>query len=57
MQLRFLGTEPHDVPVLGRVVSTDELVNVPDDIYKAHGWAESLWAVVKSSKSTTKSEG
>jgi len=55
MQLRFLGSEPHMVPLLSKIVSTDELVDVPDDVYAEHSWAESLWAVVKPSK-PTKSE-
>lgn len=29
----------------------DEVVEVPDDLFKAHAWPEDLWTVVGSGKS------
>lgn len=31
---------------VGRAVVMDEVVEVPDDVFQAHAWPESLWAVV-----------
>ena len=54
-KLRFKGHEPHTVPLLGRTLEPDELVEVDNDVFKAHDWPESLWTVVE--KSTPKSKG
>ena len=48
--LRFLLPEPHEVPLLGRVLEPDEAVEVDDDVFKEHAWPESTWAVVDGPK-------
>lgn len=42
-KLRFVGNEPHDVPVLGRSVDPDELVEIDPETYKSREWPEALW--------------
>jgi hypothetical protein len=42
-KLRFVGSEPHDVPVLGRSVEPDELVDIDQETYKSREWPEALW--------------
>lgn len=53
-KLRFVANEPHDVPVLGRTVDPDELVDVPDDVFASRVWPEAQWAVVGEKKPTAK---
>ena len=53
--VRFLGDEPHIVPVLDRIVEPDELVTVPDDVFAAHAWGD-LWEVVTDSTPTKDEE-
>lgn len=55
-KLRFKGDEPHNVPVLGRIVEPDEQVDVPDDVFKSREWPEALWDVPEK-KSTAKDKG
>lgn len=49
-----------DTLLLGPVgveVAPDEVVEVPDDVFNQHSWAESLWAVVSSPKKSTSKSG
>lgn len=55
-KLRFVGREPHRVPLLGRTVQPDELVEVDNDVFKQHDWPETTWTVVDR-KATTKDKG
>lgn len=53
MKLRFKGDQPVELACSGRsygVVEPDGLVEVSDEDYEAHGWAEELWAVVGTAK-------
>ena len=43
--VRFIGPEPHTVPLLGRDVQPDELVEVPDDLLADYTWSETNWRV------------
>lgn len=52
-KLRFVGNEPADVPVLGRTVEPDELVDVDDAVFKSRVWPEAQWAVVGEPKKST----
>ena len=54
-KVRFVGSERHDVPLLGRSVEPDELVTVDDDVFKAHEWPEANWSIVEK-KSTAKKD-
>lgn len=56
MKLRFLGDQPHDVRVLGRVVEPDELVDVPQDVFDAYAWPESLWSPEPGRATTPRSD-
>lgn len=42
-KIRFVGNEPHDVPLLGRTVEPDELVEVDTETFKSREWPEALW--------------
>ena len=55
-KIRNVSPDPLDVPLLGRVVDIDEVVEVPEELYDSHSWADTLWAVVSTKKTTTKSE-
>lgn len=56
-KLRNISPDPLDVPLLGRTVDVDEVVEVPDELFKQHSWADTLWSEVGGkSKTTTKSE-
>lgn len=55
--LRFVADEPHDVPLLGRTVAPDELVEVSDDVFASREWPEAQWAVVSEKKPTAKDKG
>ena len=55
-KVRFIGSEPHDVPLLGRSVEPDELVEVDAETFKSREWPDALWAVI-SEKSTAKDKG
>lgn len=52
MKLRFLGDQPHEVSVLRRVVEPDELVDVPDDVFEAYVWPDSLWMPEPAARAT-----
>ena len=57
-KVRFIGSEPHDVPLVGRTVEPDELVEVDDAVFSSREWPESHWAVVSEpKKSTAKDKG
>lgn len=45
-QLRFIYPEARNVPLLGRLVQPDEMVEVDDDVYLQHLWPEDGWSVV-----------
>lgn len=49
-QVRFRGDQPHYIPVAGRVVEPDELVELPDAVVQDSAWAESLWEVLGSGR-------
>lgn len=53
-KVRFVGSEPHEVPLLGRVVEPDELVEIPDDVLEEFEWPAAQWDVIDSSKSKAK---
>lgn len=40
LELRLLGGD------LRFTVAPDEVVEVPDDVYKQHAWSEDVWTVV-----------
>lgn len=52
-QLRFRGDERHEVPLLGRAVEPDELVEVPDDLYAEVSWPSAYWTVVAEKTAAT----
>lgn len=51
-KLRNVSDGPLDLRVDGftATVEQDEVTDVPDTIFQAHAWPESLWAVVAPSK-------
>lgn len=49
-QVRFVGDEPYLVPLLGREVQPDELVELPDVVVQEYAWPESLWKVVHAGR-------
>jgi hypothetical protein len=57
MKLRYIGPDdPEGVELVCSgvsygVVKADEVVEVPDEVYKAHAWSEELWAEVAPPKS------
>lgn len=55
-KVRFVGSEPHHVPVLNQTVEPDQLVTVDDDLFKSLDWPEENWSVVEK-KSTAKDKG
>lgn len=46
-KLRFRLDQPHEVPLVGRVVEPDELVEVSDAVWAQHDWPESTWDEVE----------
>jgi len=44
-RVRFLGTEPHEVPLLGRVVEPEELCAMPAQLLTDYAWPEALWRI------------
>lgn len=53
-KVRYRGSEPADVPLLGRTVDPDEVVVVPDDVFESREWPETNWTVVSTAKKTAK---
>lgn len=49
-KVRFVGSEPHTVPLVGREVQPDELVELPDAVVQEYDWPEASWEVVDSGK-------
>lgn len=49
-KLRNISPDEHEVPVLGRSVGVDEVVHVPDDVFEAHSWPDTIWQVVSAPK-------
>lgn len=49
-KVRYIGDEPRDVPLVGREVQPDELVELPDAVVQEYEWPASLWDVVDSGK-------
>lgn len=53
MKIRYAGSDPGgvDVACSGRLIAADvmpdDVVEVPDEVYRAHGWSEELWTVVE----------
>lgn len=60
MKVRYIGSDPDgvDVACSGQLIASgvkpDEVIEVPDEVYEAHGWSEELWAVVTPAKKITK---
>lgn len=60
MKLRWKGDFTTEVACSGvsyGVVEPDGIVEVPDEVYEAHGWAEELWAVVGTTRKKALGEG
>lgn len=53
-KLRNVSDAALDLRALGKTVDVDEVVEVPDDFFENHAWAETLWAVVQGPKSSSK---
>lgn len=49
-KLRNISPDEREVPLVGRFVGVDEVIEVPDDVYEAHSWPEETWAVVAAPK-------
>lgn len=49
-QVRFVGNEAHAVPLLGREVQPDELIELPDAVIQAHEWPSAQWDVIDSGR-------
>lgn len=52
MKIRYSGNDPDGVDVVcsGRRIASgvkpDDVIEVPDEVYEAHAWAEELWTQV-----------
>ena len=44
-KVRYIGDEPMDVPLVGREVEPDELIEVPDAVAQDTVWPERFWRV------------
>lgn len=53
-RVRYVGDEPRDVPLLGRSVEPDELVEVDDEVFTPYDWPEAQWSVVEKAKTNQK---
>lgn len=51
-KLRNVSADVLNVPLLGRDVDPDQVVDVPDDLLEAYAWPESVWQVVTKTKKT-----
>lgn len=52
-KVRNISNEELSVPLLGRSVEPDTVVEVDDDVFNAHAWPETTWAVVTPAKKKT----
>jgi hypothetical protein len=48
-RVRNNAGEPRYVPVVGRVLDSDELVEIPDEVFDRFDWSTPLWDVVEPS--------
>lgn len=48
--VRYIGDEPRSVPLLGREVQPDELIELPDAVVQEYDWPESSWDVVNTGR-------
>ncbi|MGZ6836777.1 MAG: hypothetical protein ACXVGE_13055 [Blastococcus sp.] len=57
-KVRNVSDSPLELRLDGliRTADLDEVIEVPDELFAAHSWSESLWAVVTPAKSNKKSE-
>lgn len=55
-QIRNKTEHTLNIRVLNRSAEPDELVDVPDDIFKEHVWPETVWDVKATKSAKTKSE-
>lgn len=51
-KLRNISADTLNVPLLGMDVEPDHIVDVPDEVFHAYAWPESVWQVVKQTKKT-----
>lgn len=49
-QVRFVGDEPHGVPLLDREVQPDELIELPDAVIQAYEWPAAQWDVISTGR-------
>ena len=52
-KLRNVSADTLSVPLLGRSVEPDEVVEVEDRLLKDYDWPETLWSEVAAPKKTT----
>jgi hypothetical protein len=55
-KLRNISPDTLIVPLLGRSVDPDEVVEVADALLEQYAWPDTLWAVVTPSKKPTESK-
>jgi hypothetical protein len=57
--VRNISEHTVDLRCIGRSVAPDERVDVPDDVFKSHEWADTVWDTdgpKAAEKSTAKKE-
>jgi hypothetical protein len=54
-KLRNISPDTLQVPLLGATVEPDQVVDVPDQLFKDYAWPDSLWSVVSAKKTEKES--
>lgn len=55
--VRNMSKHTVDLRCIGRSVDPDEKVDVPDDVFKAHVWPETVWDTDSPARKSTAKKG